>query len=274
MSTSAPDVPVIILVPNEDGPKTNTDQEPLPLIQSERRINLSWTLGHFKSRMEMVTGIPPESMKVEVRGRDVGEWMNEEDSVGRWGVSKGEVVVIHDTRPPSVRAQNIFDPNGPYAVPKYEMPTSAYETLSDSVLSWKKNNRLGRFNPAAPTPEALAQARHERDQSFIESQQIKLDRRCRVGESDTRRGVVKFIGEVPEIGGGEGGKERGAIWIGVAFDEPVGKNDGTIKGKRYFECQGEKFGGFIRPEIVECGEQWGVLDDLLGDEKDDDMEEI
>ena len=39
------------------------------------------------------------------------------------------------------------------AVPKYTMPSSEYETRSDSVLAWKKAQKLGRFDPDAPSIE-------------------------------------------------------------------------------------------------------------------------
>ena len=145
------------------------------------------------------------------------------------------------------------------------MPASTYESLPASVLAWKKANKLGRFDPNAPTPEELASERHEKDTSTITERGITTGQRCRVGGSDTRRGQVAFIGEVPEIE-----KEKGAVWVGVLFDEPVGKNDGTIAGKRYFETKGANFGTFVRPENVEVGEQFSVVDDLL----DEDMEEI
>lgn len=34
-------------------------------------------------------------------------------------------------------------------------------------------------------------------------------------------------------------------WIGLILDEPKGKNDGTVQGKQYFECQ-ENYGMFVR----------------------------
>lgn len=68
------------------------------------------------------------------------------------------------------------------------------------------------------------------------------------------------MGLVPEIPG------LGA-WIGVTLDEPTGKNDGSVKGKKYFEC-GKNCGVFVRPERVEVGDF-----KVLGLE-DEEMEEI
>ena len=36
------------------------------------------------------------------------------------------------------------------SVPKYEMPESKYVTLPDTVLAYKKDHKIGRFDPAAP----------------------------------------------------------------------------------------------------------------------------
>lgn len=89
---------------------------------------------------------------------------------------------------------------------------------------------------------------------------IKLDSRCRLlPETDSRRGKIAYIGPVPEIPG------LAAPWIGIVLDEPTGKNDGSVQGKRYFSC-GAKCGVFVRPERVEAGE-FAVLDEFGSDEE-------
>lgn len=78
------------------------------------------------------------------------------------------------------------------------------------------------------------------------------------------------MGPVPELPG-----PPGSPWIGITLDEPVGKNDGTVAGKRYFEC-GKARGVFVRPDRVEVGE-WGVLGVGEEGEEEDlegDLEEI
>ena len=50
---------------------------------------------------------------------------------------------VADTRPPGMRA-NYTDVS---SVTKYELPPSEYEKRDDSVLAWKKANKLGRFDP-------------------------------------------------------------------------------------------------------------------------------
>lgn len=77
---------------------------------------------------------------------------------------------------------------------------------------------------------------------------------------------MAFVGTVAALPGVEGAK-----WVGVRLDEPVGKNDGTVGGKRYFDAP-KNCGVFLRGERVECGEfpEHDELDGLA----DEDMEEI
>lgn len=47
-------------------------------------------------------------------------------------------------------------------------------------------------------------------------------------EPGDRTAEVMYVGKISEIAPG--------YWIGVCYDEPVGKNDGSVKGRRCFEC--------------------------------------
>jgi tubulin-specific chaperone B len=162
---------------------------------------------------------------------------------------------VFDTRPPGARP-NFTDMSG---MEKYVMPEDEYEKKSDSVLAWKKTQKLGRFDPNAPVQEQAKLAAIEKD---VSERQIEVGKRCRVGGDDLRRGVVSYVGEVKEIPAGQG------LWVGVRLDEPVGKNDGSISGTRYWgEPSEPKHGVFVRPERVEVGD-YPMMDDL------EDMEEI
>lgn len=70
--------------------------------------------------------------------------------------------------------------------------------------------------------------------------------------------------------------------VGVCFDEPVGKGNGTAKGIKLFDCL-DKFGGFVRGKNVKVGdypEREINLDDDDEEDcdcnhgKDDDEDEI
>lgn len=54
--------------------------------------------------------------------------------------------------------------------------------------------------------------------------------------SGSKNGVVKYIGET-KFAAGE--------WIGVRLEGPEGKNDGTVSGERYFECE-PLYGIFVK----------------------------
>jgi len=226
---------------------------------SERRVSPSWTIGQFKAKLEAITGIPPLSQKLTLRvpgqqGVPIEAADEENTQLVAFPLVADAEVHVTDIRPPGARP-NYTDVSG---VDKFILPIEEYEKKSDSVLAWKKSQKLGRFDPNAPT---LEQAKVASFQSEIQSQGIEVGKRCRVRGEDTRRGEVKYVGEIPEIPGGLG------AWVGIQLDEPMGKNDGSIGGKKYWDGK-MKCGVFVRPDRVEVGD-YPVLDDL-----EEDMEEI
>ncbi|PKY01605.1 hypothetical protein P168DRAFT_312721 [Aspergillus campestris IBT 28561] len=61
-----------------------------------------------------------------------------------------------------------------------------------------------------------------------------------VSLTDGRRATVRFAGATHFAAGD---------WVGIELDEPTGKNDGSVQGERYFDCE-PGFGMFIRPSAV------------------------
>jgi len=145
------------------------------------------------------------------------------------------------------------------AVDRYVMPEETYEGLSSSVLAWKKANNLGRFDPNAPEIE---RSKIEKLWADVKANKVEVGKRCQLGPDSARRGEVAFVGEVDEIPGIKG------PWVGVVLDEPTGKNDGSVNGKRYFQCD-EKRGIFVRAERLLVGDF-----DVLDDDLDAELEEI
>ncbi|KAI1397803.1 CAP Gly-rich domain-containing protein [Hypoxylon fuscum] len=227
---------------------------------SERRITPSWSISQLKRKLEPVTGIPISSQRISLKTASketIPIEAADEDSTLLSGFPLSAYAELHiiDTRPASAKV-NFNDTSG---VEKYVMPEDEYAKKSDSVLAWKRAEKLGRFNPDAPS---LEKAKIEAFEFEIKNRGIEAGKRCRVGGDDSRRGEIKYVGEVKEIPGTIG------AWVGVHLDEPVGKNDGSIGGTRYWGAESAlKHGVFVRPERVEAGD-FPVLDDL------EDMEEI
>ncbi|QIX02462.1 hypothetical protein AMS68_007979 [Peltaster fructicola] len=228
---AAADIPLIIISANST---------------SERRINPSWTIAQLKARLEPITGVPAGSqrlsLKVASQQPQLIEAVDEDrQTLSHWALQAYAEIQITDTRPPGVR-ENYTDTSN---VEKYTLPITEYEARSDSVLAWKKAQKLGRFDPNAPN---IVQEKTEATFQEVESRGLKTGSRCRLlPATDHRRGTIAYIGEVAEIPGSVG------AWIGIILDEPTGKNDGSVGGKAYFKCQ-PSFGVFVRPERVEQGD--------------------
>ena len=85
----------------------------------------------------------------------------------------------------------------------------------DTVLAYKQRNKLGRFAQDSST------SGHE---DTLQLPDIHVGQRCEVDSGEDgglqKRGIVQFVGAT------EFGNKVG-VWIGIQYDEPVGKNDGS-----------------------------------------------
>ncbi|KAJ5069495.1 protein nip100 [Anaeramoeba ignava] len=62
----------------------------------------------------------------------------------------------------------------------------------------------------------------------------------KIFDSKKNSGIVKYIGKT-SLGSG--------VWIGIELDEPLGKYDGTIKSKKYFDCK-KNHGTFEKESLL------------------------
>jgi tubulin-folding cofactor B len=98
---------------------------------------------------------------------------------------------------------------------------------------------------------------------------VTLGDRCEVTPGQ-RRGVVAWIGQVEYDNTDTSHTDAVNMpghWVGIVFDEPVGRSDGTVQGRRYFETPGSQYGGMVRGKNVTPGD-FPVRD--CWDESDDD----
>ena len=89
-----------------------------------------------------------------------------------------------------------------------------------------------------------------------EAAAVTVGARCEV-QPGGKRGTVAFVGKCPPLPAG--------YWVGIVYDEPVGKNDGSVGGHRFFTAQ-PGYGGLVRPAAVTTGE-FPELDEFASDDE-------
>ena len=204
-------------------------------VASEKSFSSHITVRELKGKLEMITGASMDSMKIELfnnLNKSVG-FLNNEEAILKNVISDN--IRLHVT---DVNALNFEDISG---VEKYEMTTEDYDTREDTVQAFKKRNKLGRFNPEVQAKLA-AQDEENKEKALL----MSIGDRCEVHtpKQPKRRGELMFVGET---------EFKDGYWVGIKFDEPVGKHDGIVEGKRYFTCP-NKYGAFAQPRHVKIGD--------------------
>ncbi|KND00443.1 uncharacterized protein SPPG_04762 [Spizellomyces punctatus DAOM BR117] len=221
-------------------------------VSSERRFDKAITISKLKERLEPITGVPVSTMKVQLytaTDQLVGTLDDDEKMLGYYPVAdymRLEVIDLNQRR----RKNEFHDVS---QVEKFEISDAEYDKRNDSVRAFLQRNKMGKFAEKTDADRELeVQYKEEADKT-------KVGDRCEVeaeGDGLVKRGTVRFVGTV---------QFKPGYWVGVQYDEPLGKHDGTVQGVSYFTCP-PKYGAFVRPNKVKVGDY--PEDDLM-DELDE-----
>jgi len=220
-------------------------------LTSETRFNRDLTIGALKAKLEMMTGATASDMQLEVYTQEnalVCLMSNDSALLGSYPVDNGMRIHVIDKRGKSLELEDVS------TVQKYEMSAEEYAKKSDSVRAFKKNMKLGQFDEEKKLQDEANRKKKEEEEE-IKAGTIHPSDRCEVTVSGqpVKRGTVRYVGET---------EFKPGYWVGVECDEPLGKHDGCVEGKRYFQCR-PKYGVFVRPSQVTVGKfaELGLDDD-------------
>lgn len=224
---------------------------------SEKKFAKSTTVLSLKGKLELITGASSLTMQLAVfdkDGREVCRLDDDAAMLGSYPVDAGMRIHVTDAGKVVGEFENTA------GVDKYEMSPSVYSKRGDTVQSYLKRNKMGKYNEAEMKLMEEEKEAEEKKEAEVAAK-LTVGDRCEVSVpgSLSRRGSVRFVGEVDFKSG---------WWAGIEYDEPLGKNDGSVDGRRYFSCR-DKYGGFVRVASVTVGDF--PEEEILLTDEDDEM---
>ncbi|XP_029373257.1 tubulin-folding cofactor B [Echeneis naucrates] len=212
-------------------------------FETKRRFNRGLSVAELKGKLEMIVGVPASCMDLELYSVSDKFLLKIDDNEALLG----SYPVDDDCR------INVIDRSGGQMgeftdvskVEKYEISDEAYDKKTDSARSFMKKQRVGRFNEEEVARKKAELAAREKEQKAA-ADAISVGSRCKVQVpgQPMKLGTVMYVGTTDFKSG---------FWVGVKYDEPLGKHDGTVEGKQYFQCE-NKYGAFVKPLNVIVGD--------------------
>jgi tubulin-folding cofactor B len=185
------------------------------------------------------------------------ELADDSKMLGYYSVESGMTIHVVDMDPHSMARGGGFEDVS--LVEKYTMTDEEYDKRKGTLRAWKKEqiSKDPNFKYAHPVLYGVKEGdippeeREDWVPPGLETVQgINVGERCEV-QPGGRRGTVLWVGEYE--GKEKVPKKALGYWVGVKFDEPVGKSDGSNRGVKYFQAP-MNFGGFVRGEKVKTGD--------------------
>lgn len=201
----------------------------------------------FKNKLEMMTGYVASEMRPRLLNKEkkfICDMDDDEKMLGFYPVEDGYFVDVQGSKTVLGAPIGEEDPN----FKRFELTDEEYAKKKGTVKDFRQKMKLGKYSDQhselVEEKERLAKEKIENEKKAIET--MNIGDRCKVSlvGAPTRLGTVMYKGELTNKPG---------HFLGIKYDEPLGKNDGSIDGKRYFECA-PNYGSFVKPEFVQTGD--------------------
>lgn len=212
-------------------------------IQTEKPFDETMTVGELKRKIYQMVGTSPEAMKLELySGNDrlihSALHQNNNQTLTNLGITE-DYMRIHVVDQDKSNQQALNDLNDVSQVKKYEISEEDYDKRQDTFRKWKEKHILPYMKKSKN--HTIDQNQYN-DPSCVDSNW--MNQRCEIQNELKSRGTIAYVGKIHSSPG---------YWVGVKLDEPVGKNDGSAQGKKYFDAS-PKYGIFVRPDQIKIGD--------------------
>jgi len=219
----------------------------------QQRLSLHLTILEIKEKLYHHCGTSPGFMELHLQNTNVGlggtvAVMNDNSKkLGFYSPQNGMTIHIVDKDPSSLAKSGWLE--NVNLVKKYQISEEDYDKREKTVRNYKREQlaKDPNWKPKCQMDVPGKENTREPPPGKETVEGVEEGMRCEV-QPGARRGVVMFVGEPKEGGGLAPG-----YWVGVKFDEPLGMNDGTVKGVKYFESPA-RHGAFVRGKNIQVGD--------------------
>ncbi|CAR21605.1 CAP-Gly domain-containing protein [Lachancea thermotolerans] len=232
-----------------------------PLCSIVRELSPQWSWPQLCDKLSEITGVLPSDMQINVIFKDrtsllINAPLTEQKPLSSLLSKNAVELQVNDSNASSLANElaRDFTEGEQSSEQTYHLPEEDYQRRQDSVLQWKKDLQLGKFNP-----EYQARLQKDCEEQQSRAEELTINERCSVSTPNLpeRRGWLRFVGSLTPL------MDEPGIWCGVEFDEPVGKNDGSFKGRYFFGPVRPKYGAFVKPSTVKTSAKFSpLLDDI------------
>lgn len=212
---------------------------------TQRRFPTDITIGELKQKLELITGASSGSMQLQLQDDKndlISKLVDDNSLLSSFPLVNAKVLHVIDSFHQAGEFEDVSK------VKKFELSEEEYNKRAETLRAFKEKMKL----QSDDQKQQLAEKKLKEEEDLIKN--ISVGNRCEVHVTGkpNRRGTVMYVGQT---------EFKPGYWVGIKYDEPFGKNDGSVSGKRYFECT-PKYGGFVKPHDVVVGDFPEELDDL------------